>query len=307
MSASGGTKAIIAALLANAGIALAKFVGYLVTGSSSMLAEAVHSVADTSNQGLLLLGGKRAQRAATAEHPFGYGRDRYFYAFVVALLLFSLGSVFAIYEGVHKLESDEPLTSPIVAVIILLVAIGLESFSFRTAIVESRPLKGDSTWWQFIRQAKAPELPVVLLEDLGALIGLILAFLGVGLTVLTGNPIWDALGTIAIGVLLGIIAVILIVEMKSLLIGEGASEPVLGRIVSRLESCEPVQRVIHIRTQYLGPDELLVAAKIAFVPMMRIEDVARAIDDAEHRVREAVPEARLIYLEPDLDRSAVRG
>ncbi len=239
MSASGGTKAIIAALLANAGIALAKFVGYLVTGSSSMLAEAVHSVADTSNQGLLLLGGKRAQRAATAEHPFGYGRDRYFYAFVVALLLFSLGSIFAIYEGVHKLESDEPLTSPIVAVIILLVAIGLESFSFRTAIVESRPLKGDSTWWQFIRQAKAPELPVVLLEDLGALIGLILAFLGVGLTVLTGNPIWDALGTIAIGVLLGIIAVILIVEMKSLLIGEGASEPVLGRIVSRLESCEP--------------------------------------------------------------------
>ena len=307
MSASGGTKAIIAALLANAGIAVAKFVGYMITGSSSMLAEAVHSVADTSNQGLLLLGGKRAQRAATAEHPFGYGRDRYFYAFVVALLLFSLGSIFAIYEGVHKLESEEPLTSPMVAVIILLVAIGLESFSFRTAIVESRPLKGDSTWWGFIRQAKAPELPVVLLEDLGALVGLILAFLGVGLTVLTGDPIWDALGTIAIGVLLGIIAVILIVEMKSLLIGEGASEPVLGRIVSRLESCDPVERVIHIRTQYLGPDELLVAAKIALVPMMRIEEVARAIDDAEQRVREAVPEARLIYLEPDLDRSAVRG
>ena len=307
MSASGGTRAIIAALLANAGIALAKFVGYMITGSSSMLAEAVHSVADTSNQGLLLLGGKRAQRAATAEHPFGYGRDRYFYAFVVALLLFSLGSIFAVYEGVHKLESEEPLTSPIVAVIILLVAIGLESFSFRTAIVESRPLKGDSTWWQFIRQAKAPELPVVLLEDLGALVGLILAFLGVGLTVLTGNPVWDALGTIAIGVLLGIIAVILIVEMKSLLIGEGASEPVLGRIVSRLESCDPVERVIHIRTQYLGPDELLVAAKIALVPMMRIEEVARAIDDAEQRVRDAVPEARLIYLEPDLDRSAVRG
>ena len=307
MSASGGTRAIIAALLANAGIAVAKFVGYLVTGSSSMLAEAVHSVADTSNQGLLLLGGKRAQRAATAEHPFGYGRDRYFYAFVVALLLFSLGSVFAIYEGVHKLESHEPLTSPIVAVIILLVAIGLETFSFRTAIVESRPLKGDSTWWQFIRQAKAPELPVVLLEDLGALVGLVLALLGVGLSVLTGNAVFDALGTIAIGILLGIIAVILIVEMKSLLIGEGASEPVLERIVSRLESCDPVERVIHIRTQYLGPDELLVAAKIALGPMMRIEEVARAIDDAEQRVREAVPEARLIYLEPDLDRSAVRG
>ena len=263
MSASGGTKAIIAALLANAGIALAKFVGYLVTGSSSMLAEAVHSVADTSNQGLLLLGGKRAQRAATAEHPFGYGRDRYFYSFVVALLLFSLGSVFALYEGIHKLESEEPLTSPLVAVIILVVAIGLEGFSFRTAIAESRPLKGRLSWWGFIRQSKSPELPVVLLEDFGALIGLVLALLGVGLTVLTGNPVFDALGTIAIGVLLGVIAVILIVEMKSLLIGEGASAPVLRRIVGAIEEGGPVQRVIHIRTQYLGPEELLVAAKIA--------------------------------------------
>ena len=307
MSASGGTKAIIAALLANAGIALAKFVGYLVTGSSSMLAEAVHSVADTSNQGLLLLGGKRAQRAATADHPFGYGRDRYFYSFVVALLLFSLGSVFALYEGIHKLESEEPLTSPLVAVAILVVAIGLESFSFRTAIKESRPLKGGSTWWQFIRQSKSPELPVVLLEDFGALIGLILALLGVGLSVVTGNPVFDALGTIAIGVLLGVIAVILIIEMKSLLIGEGAAPPVLGRIVAAIEDSGVVQRVIHIRTQYLGPEELLVAAKIAMDACVSAEDVARGIDEAEQRVRTAVPEARLIYLEPDLDRSAVRG
>jgi cation diffusion facilitator family transporter len=305
VSASGGTKAIIAALLANAGIALAKFVGYLVTGSSSMLAEAVHSVADTSNQGLLLLGGKRAQRAATADHPFGYGRDRYFYSFVVALLLFSLGSVFALYEGIHKLESHEPLTSPLVAVIILVVAIGLESYSFRTAIGESRPLKGKLSWWGFIRQSKSPELPVVLLEDFGALIGLVLALLGVGLAVLTGNPVFDALGTIAIGILLGVIAVILIVEMKSLLIGEGAAQPVLRRIVEAIEEGGPVQRVIHIRTQYLGPEELLVAAKIALAPCTTIEDVARSIDDAEQRVRTAVPEARLIYLEPDLDRSAV--
>jgi cation diffusion facilitator family transporter len=307
VSASGGTKAIIAALLANAGIAVAKFVGYLVTGSSSMLAESVHSVADTSNQGLLLLGGNRAKRAATSEHPFGYGRDRYFYSFVVALLLFSLGSVFALYEGIHKLESEEPLTSPLVAVIILLVAIGLESFSFRTAIVESRPLKGSSTWWQFIRQAKAPELPVVLLEDFGALVGLILALLGVGLSVLTGNPVFDALGTIAIGVLLGVIAVILIIEMKSLLIGEGAADPVLDRIVAAIEEGDPVQRVIHIRTQYLGPEELLVAAKVAMVPSITVEDVARSIDTAEQRVRAQVPDTRLIYLEPDLDRSAVRG
>jgi cation diffusion facilitator family transporter len=306
MAASGGTRAIVAALLANAGIAIAKFIGWLITGSSSMLAEAVHSVADTSNQGLLLLGGRTARRAATQEHPFGYGRDRYFYSFVVALLLFTLGSVFALYEGIHKLESHEPLTSPIVAVVILVVAIGLETFSFRTAIVESRPLKGSGTWWQFIRQAKVPELPVVLLEDLGALVGLILALFGVGLTVLTGDPVWDAVGTICIGVLLGVIAIILIIEMKSLLIGEGAAPPVLTDIVSALESGE-VQRVIHIKTQYLGPEEMLVAAKIALAPGLPLEAVAAAIDAAEARIRERVPDARIIYLEPDLDRAAVSG
>ncbi len=306
MAASGGTRAIVAALIANAGIAIAKFIGWLITGSSSMLAEAVHSVADTSNQGLLLLGGRTARRAATSEHPFGYGRDRYFYSFVVALLLFTLGSVFALYEGIHKLESHESLTSPLVAVVILVVAIGLETYSFRTAIVESLPLKGNLTWWQFIRQSKVPELPVVLLEDLGALVGLILALLGVGLSVLTGDPVWDAVGTICIGVLLGIIAIILIIEMKSLLIGEGVAPPVLSTIVSALESGD-VQRVIHIKTQYIGPEELLVAAKIALAPGLPREAVARAIDEAERRVRERVPDARIMYLEPDLDRTAVTG
>jgi cation diffusion facilitator family transporter len=306
MAASGGTRAIVAALIANAGIAIAKFIGYLITGSSSMLAESVHSVADTSNQGLLLLGGRTARRAATQEHPFGYGRDRYFYSFVVALLLFSLGSVFALYEGIHKLESHEPLTSPIVAVVILVVAIGLETFSFRTAIVESRPLKGSGTWWQFIRQSKTPELPVVLLEDLGALVGLILALFGVGLSVLTGDPVWDAIGTICIGVLLGVIAIILIIEMKSLLIGEGAAPPVLADIVSAIESGD-VQRVIHIKTQYIGPEELLVAAKIALERGLPLEGVAAAIDAAESRIRDRVPDARLIYLEPDLDRAQVTG
>ncbi|NMH97277.1 cation diffusion facilitator family transporter [Pseudonocardia acidicola] len=307
MAASGGTRAIVAALLANAGIAVAKFIGYLVTGSSSMLAEAVHSVADTSNQGLLLLGGRRAKRAATSEHPFGYGRDRYFYSFVVALLLFTLGSVFAIYEGIHKLEHPEPLSSPVVAVIILVVAIALEGASFRTAIHESRPLKGAGSWWQFIRQSKVPELPVVLLEDFGALIGLVLALGGIGLTVLTGNPVWDAIGTLCIGTLLGIIAIILIVEMKSLLIGEGATAPVLARIIGELEGDSAVQRVIHIKTQYLGPEELLVAAKIALTPEMEVAEVARSIDAAEQRVRAVVPDARIIYLEPDLDRTPVRS
>jgi cation diffusion facilitator family transporter len=302
VSAGGGAKAIIAALLANAGIALAKFIGYLVTGSSSLLAEAVHSVADTSNQGLLLLGQKRARREATQEHPFGYGRDRYFYSFVVALLLFSLGSVFALYEGIHKLGSHELLTSPLVAVAILGVAIVLESLSFRTAIRESRPLKGKGNWWQFIRQSKTPELPVVLLEDAGALLGLLLAFGGVGLTVLTGNIVWDAIGTLCIGVLLGVIAIILIGETKSLLIGEG-SGPVELRTIRQALVGGGVDRVIHLKTQYLGPDELLIAAKIAIPATMSTAEIARIIDEAEARVRCAVPAARIIYLEPDLDRT----
>jgi len=304
VSASGGTKAILAALGANAGIAVAKFVGFLITGSSSMLAESVHSLADTSNQGLLLLGQKQARRRATREHPFGFGRERYFWSFVVALMLFTLGSVFALYEGIHKIEHPEPLTSPLVAVGILVVAIGLEGFSFVTAMKESRALKGDASWWRFIRQSRTPELPVVLLEDTGALIGLVFALAGVGLSVLTGDPVWDGVGTVMIGVLLGIIAVILIVEMKSLLIGEGATDRELDSIVAALGGGR-VERVIHIRTQYLGPDELLVAAKLALAPKLELAEVAREIDAAEARVRERVPAARLIYLEPDLDRQPV--
>lgn len=302
MSASGGSKAIIAALSANAGIAVAKFVGFAITGSSSMLAEGVHSVADTANQGLLLFGRKRASRAATPSHPFGFGRDRFFYSFVVALLLFSLGSVFAIYEGVHKLSAPEELTSPLVAVVILVVAIALEGYSFTTAVGESRELKGDATWWGFIRQSVNPELPVVLLEDTGALVGLVFALAGVGLSVATGDPVWDAVGTIAIGVLLGVIAVILIIETKSLLIGEGARAPLVTTITAALVG-GPVERVIHLRTQYMGPEELLVAAKIAVPGSLPTEAVAEAIDAAEARLRAKVPEARMIYLEPDLDRT----
>jgi cation diffusion facilitator family transporter len=302
VSAGGGTTAIVTALLANAGIAVAKFIGYLITGSSSMLAEAVHSAADTSNQGLLLIGRSSARRAATSAHPFGHGRDRYFYSFVVALLLFSLGSVFALFEGAHKLLSHEKISSPLVATGILVVAIVLESLSFRTAIRKSRPLKGEGSWWQFIKQSKTPELPVVLLEDTGALIGLLLAFGGVGLSVLTGEPAWDAIGTLGIGVLLGVIAIILIVETKSLLIGEGSGPDELYRICTAMVG-RGVDRVIHLRTQYLGPDELLIAAKIAVPATMSTAEVARVIDEAEARVRGAVPAARIIYLEPDLDRT----
>jgi cation diffusion facilitator family transporter len=302
----GGAKAIIAALGANAGIALAKFIGFLVTGSSSMLAEAVHSVADTSNQSLLLLGRRTSRRRPDREHPFGYGRDRFFYAFMVGLLLFTLGSVFAVYEGVHKVQAPEPLAEPLVALIILVAAIGMEGFSFRTAIRESRPLKGGASWWRFIRKAKNPELPAVLLEDSAALLGLVLALFGVALSVITGDPMWDGIGTIAIGGLLGVVAVILIVETKSLLIGEGAEPDLLRRITTALEA-GAVQRVIHLRTLYLGPEELLVAAKIALGPDLDVPAVARVIDEAEAGVRRAVPIARVIYLEPDLDRTAVAG
>jgi cation diffusion facilitator family transporter len=306
MSAEGGTRAILAALGANLGIAVAKFVGFVITGSSSMLAEAAHSVADSGNQVLLLFGGRRARRAATAEHPFGYGRDRYFYAFVVALVLFTLGSLFSLYEGFHKLrDHGATLERPQVAIVILLVALGLESFSLRTAVVESNRVRGESGWFQFIRRAKAPELPVVLLEDTAALVGLVFALAGVGLSWLTGDTVWDGIATVLIGLLLGVIAVILIVETKSLLIGEGAAPQTVDKIVAALVG-PGVNRVIHLRTQYLGPDELLVAAKIAIPRTTVMERVAGAIDDAERRVRQAVPEARLIYLEPDLDRPVGR-
>jgi cation diffusion facilitator family transporter len=301
MSAGGGTKAVVAALGANAGIAVAKLVGFVVTGSSSMLAESVHSLADTANQGLLLLGRRTSQRRATKAHPFGFGRERYFYAFVVALLLFTLGSVFALYEGVHKVIEPHALESPLIAVIILVLAMGLEGFSFRTAIRESRELKGTASWWRFIRDAKVPELPLVLAEDTGALLGLVFALCGVGLSVLTGNPVWDGVGTLAIGALLFVIALVLIVETSSLLIGEGANPGLLAEITEELAKAD-VERVIHIRTQYLSPDELLVAAKIALVAELPLRQVAKAIDDAEARVRARVPLATLIYLEPDLDR-----
>lgn len=303
MSAGGGKKAILAALSANAGIAAAKFVGAAITGSASMLAEAVHSVADTSNQGLLLLGQKRAEQQADQLHPFGYGRNRYFYSFVVALVIFALGSLYAIYEGIHKIQHPEELTNAIVAIVILGIAIGLETFSFVTAMRESKPLKGNASWWQFIRNSRNPELPVVLLEDSGALIGLVLAFAAITLTELTGDPIWDGIGTLGIGILLGVIAVILIIEMQSLLIGEGALPADEAKIRDELVDGDHIDRVIHLRTQYLGPEELLVAAKISIVPGLEIDQIADAIDAAEARVREAVPAARVIYLEPDLYRT----
>ncbi|WP_433353395.1 cation diffusion facilitator family transporter [Microtetraspora malaysiensis] len=304
MSAGGGTKAIIAALSANMAIAAAKFVAFLFTGSSSMLAESVHSVADSGNQALLLIGGKRAERARTRRHPFGFGRERYFYAFVVAVVLFTVGALFSIYEGWHKISDPHPVEAPQWAFGVLIFAIIAEGFSFRTAIRESRHLKGSHSWFSFIRRAKAPELPVVLLEDFGALLGLIFALFGVAMAVVTGDGIWDGIGTLMIGLLLAAIAVILAVETKSLLIGESATPEIEERICAALEGAPEVTRVIHMRTLHLGPEELLVAAKIAVEHDDTAAQVAQGIDEAERRIREAVPIARVIYLEPDLYQSS---
>jgi len=303
----GSRRAIFAALLANLAIAVAKLVGFAFTGAASMLAEAVHSLADTTNQGLLVLGGARAKQEATPEHPFGYGRERYFWAFVVALVIFSAGSMFALFEGVGKLRHPHKLESIGWAVVILCVSMVMEGFSLRTAAREARTAKGDGSWWRFVRRSKTPELPVVLLEDFGALIGLALALLGVGLAELTGNGRFDALGSVAIGILLGVIAVTLVVEMKSLLIGEAASPAVVARICGAMEASDKVRSVIHLRTQHLGPDELLVGAKVAFDTDLDIFQLARAIDAVEENVRAAVPEARVIYIEPDVRRPVPSG
>ena len=296
-----GTRAVVAALCANAAIAVAKFAGFLVTASSSMLAESVHSVADSGNQALLLLGGKRARKAADREHPFGYGRERYFWGFVVALVLFTLGSMFAVYEGIHKIgEGHHELESPEWAIGILLFAIVAEGFSFRTALRETRKVKGDASYWQFIRRSKGPELPVVLLEDTGALVGLFLALGGVGMAVITGDGIWDGYGTLAIGILLGIIAVVLVWEMKSLLIGESASRKDLEAMRAAIEIEPDVIRVIHFRAEHIGPEELLVGAKVEFHHELTVVEVAQTIDRVERNIRANVPAARVIYLEPDV-------
>jgi cation diffusion facilitator family transporter len=300
MSASGGTRAIVAALGANLAIAASKFVAFAFSGSSSMLAEGVHSLADSGNQFLLLIGGKRAQRDATPQHPFGYGRERFIYAFLVSIVLFSVGGMFAIYEGFEKISHPHEVENWYWPVGVLLFAILAEGFSFRTAIKESNGLRGSLSWAQFIRRAKAPELPVVLLEDFGALIGLVLALGGVGLALLTGDGVWDGIGTVCIGVLLVMIALVLAAETKSLLLGEAAGPEVVRKIEAAIVDGDTVPRIIHMRTLHLGPEELLVAAKIAVRHDDTGTQVAAAIDAAEARVRAAVPIARVIYLEPDI-------
>ncbi|MCW2764094.1 MAG: putative cation efflux protein [Nocardioides sp.] len=309
MAADGGTKAVVAALFANTGIAITKFIAFAVAGNSSMLAEAIHSVADAGNQGLLLLGGKKSRKAATPDHPFGFGRERYIYSFIVAIVLFSVGGLFALYEAYHKWHeihsghAEHPGGwQQYLPLAVLLVAIVLESLSFRTAIIETRKIKGSATFAQFIRRAKQPELPVILLEDLAALLGLTFALVGVGMSIITGNLYWDVAGTALIGLLLVSVAIVLAIETKSLLLGEAASPEAQRRITAAVDQTEGVEHIIHMKTMHLGPEELLVAAKIAVPPASTAEQVAEAIDAAERAIRAAEPTAQVIYLEPDIYR-----
>ena len=295
-------RAIIAALLANIGIAITKFIAAAFSGSASMFAEGIHSVADSGNQILLIIGGKRARRAATASHPFGYGRSRYIYAFMVSIVLFAVGGLFSIMEGLNKLQHPHELEMVWLPMVVLGAAIIMESFSLRTAVIESNKIRGKQSWVKFVRHAKSPELPVILLEDLAALIGLVLAFGGVGLTVLTGDAIWDAIGTLAIGGLLVLVAIVLGLETSSLLVGEGATAEDTGKIRKALTGTAGVESVIHMKTLYLGPEELMVGAKIAIAANDKAADVVAAINAAEANIREAVPAARVIYLEPDVQR-----
>jgi cation diffusion facilitator family transporter len=307
MSTEGGTKAVLAALGANLGIAVAKFVAWGFTGSASMLSEGIHSVADSANQVLLLVGGRRARRAADAEHQFGYGRTRYLYAFIVAIVLFLVGGLFSVYEGIHKIWAPEPLTSPGWAYGVLLIAIVLESLSLRTAVREARHARGTASLVRYVRDARQPELPVVLLEDTGALIGLGFALAGVSLAEVTGDARWDGVGSFAIGTLLIVIAVFLSIEMSSMLVGESAL-PEQERAIREALAAEPdIDRVIHLRTLHVGPDELLVAAKIAVGRADTAAQVAQAIDAAEARVRAVVPMAKYLFLEPDIDRAPRSG
>ncbi|MGI9644120.1 MAG: cation diffusion facilitator family transporter [Ilumatobacteraceae bacterium] len=296
----GSRKAIAAAFFANLGIAIAKFVGFLITRSASLLAESVHSVADTSNQALLFYGGTAAKKGESDSHEFGYGRERYFWSFAVALVLFSAGGAFALWEGIRKFRDPHEVENLTVAVVILVVAILLESYSLWTAIKESRRSKGTMSWWGFIRKSKQPELPVVLLEDIGAMAGLFLALGGVLLADATGDPRWDAVGSIAIGVLLIIIAIILMIEMKSLLIGESAGKKSRAAIVDALEHGPHVERLIHLRTQHIGPDEILVGAKLEFDSALSADELVAALNATEDNVRAAEPRVTVIYVEPDL-------
>jgi cation diffusion facilitator family transporter len=282
-------RSTIVAFLANLGIAVAKLLAWSMTGSAAMLAEVLHSTADTGNQALLLFGRRRSRRAPTRRHPFGFGRERYFWSFVVALVLFSGGGLFALIEGEEKLRRPSELSSFPWSVAVLVVSMALEGFSLRTAAREARRRKSPGTsWWQFIQRTTVPELAVIVLEDFGALTGLLIALVGTSLAEATGNARFDAMGSLGIGLLLVVIAWTLAVETKSLLIGEAASDRDLAKIYSVLERDV---RVLELRTELLGPDAILVVGTVG-----ALADAEVDLDLVERNVREHVPSVAFIYL-----------
>ncbi|MEU6730830.1 cation diffusion facilitator family transporter [Nonomuraea wenchangensis] len=298
MSRGGSQQATLAALAANIGIAVMKFVAFLFTGSSSMLAEGIHSVADSGNQGLLLLGRSRSKRGPTPAHPFGYGRERYFYAFLVSVVLFFGGGLFALYEGYEKISHPHPLESWPWAVGVLLGAIVMEGLSLRTAVRNANQLRKNRSWTRYIRDAKAPELPVVLLEDAAALTGLAFALIGVSLALITGNTVYDGVGSVAIGVLLIIVAVTLARETKSMIIGEAASPEIQRSIEDVLRDDDVIAGYTQLRTLHLGPEDLLVAARVTVAGHRESDAVAEALGETERRIRDRVPIASVVYLSP---------
>ncbi|MGO1385873.1 MAG: cation diffusion facilitator family transporter [Arachnia sp.] len=310
MSTEGSTKAVLAAAAANGFIAITKFGAWLLTGSSSMLAEGIHSVADTGNQALLLVGGRNAKKAADEEHPFGYGRSRYLAGFLVSVVLFFLGGLFALYEAFNKYQE---LSDPAhaegsilesqwwwVPLVVLVFAMGAEGMSLRTAVKEVGRIRGKQSYMRFIRTTKAPELPVVLLEDVAALTGLTFALAGISLTLVTENLIFDVIGTAMIGVLLIAVAIILAIETRSMLLGEAASQQDQDSIKAALEATDGVERVIHFKTLHLGPEQIMLGAKVAVDVADSAAEVAALIDRAESAVRAAVPMVTVTFIEPDI-------
>jgi len=267
-----------------------------------MLSEAIHSVADSLNQVLLLIGGKHARRSANENFLFGYGRVRYVYAFIVAIVLFCVGGVYSIYEGWHKWTHPHPVEQASIAITVLLVAIVLESLSFRTAIKEANIARGKRTLVRFIKDARQPELPVILLEDFGALIGLAMALGGVVVAQVTGDGKWDGLGALAIGTLLIVIAIVLIIEMSGMLVGEAALPEEVEAVARALKSAPLVDSLIHLRTLHVGPEDLLVAAKVGIASHVTAEQIVQGIDEAEKILRASVPTATYVFIEPDFDR-----
>jgi cation diffusion facilitator family transporter len=296
---------VVAALFTNIIAGLAKIGGFLVTGSAALLAEGVRSAAAATNQTLLLAGSRRARRGATLPHPHGLGRDHYFWSFVVALLATSMGAAFAIVFGALRVRQPDELVRPEVALAILGAAIVLKSLSFGAAIAAAHRLKRQTSWWRFVRRAVQPHIPMVLVQDLGALTGLLLATAAVSASMVTGDPLYDAIGSILVGVVMLLATIAAAVLMKGLLIGESASHDDEEGIAAAIEIEPCVTRIVHMRCQHIGPEELLVGAKVELVDGLELGEVAEVVARVEASVRRAVPAARIMYLEPDVFRTTL--